>query len=1027
MRKYSSRAFKEFPRIHSLTDRSLVIMIRLKALPSWVRRTSLDHPTFSTHPWTSATRSFQHQSKLHQVVLTIKAEHPDRLWERRTPLAPNHVEALIQKFGQSLAVRVESSQKRIFDDESYLKAGAELVSSGTAHGDIIIAIKEIPIDHLRTREHHSKTYLFFSHTHKGQAYNLPLLKQMVTCGDQFIDWELLVDPQTGTREVSFGRLAGVAGAAEALSGYGLFALKLGFSTPFLNLARPYTYSSTDELFSGLDRLRSVITREGYRGPIVSVAVTGFTGRVGKGIVETLDQAGIEWMEDLAQLQDQIVQSQKFKKHHRILGYKARLEDYVVHHLAKEQEKFDRTNYNAHPENYSSAFHDCVAPWSTLLVNGAYWSSGFPRLLSNDQLARLLKQPDHRLKGVVDVSCDFQGGLEFVDRATTIEDPYAYFKYNKSTSTVVESKWDDPDASLQLVSIEILPSELARDASEEFSSAILPYLTALIQSKLPEGHIENPELLRRLENGTICGNGRLTPEHEGLSPLLQDFAGHKTLSNSHERIQVDQGVKNVVIFGSGLVAKPAVETLLLEPGIQVTIAAKVVEEAEKLKEQVSAKNPLHQDRIRIVQLDAHNDRAGVARLVKEAQVVMSLLPAAMHPLIASACLEHSTHLVTASYVSPGMAEFDDAAKSKNLIFLNELGLDPGIDHMTAVRLIQRLKRDKPDQQIKSFVSFCGGLPECSDGLLGYRFSWSPRGVLEAAGNPAEYLLGGKKYEISGEKLLKRKFTRVGEAMFDGKFKEGNLALEGVANRDSLGYIPRYGLDPTSLETMLRGTLRFEGFCEVMHVLKKIGLFKKDGYVQWEKDQVPTSWDQVIERMGGKIKEGRVKQVLTSLGLLPELEPSTAGLRDSPKLPDPSELQKIVPIDLLCQFLSHKLQYRPNERDLVLLSHEVRTESAKGEARFFKAELIARGDEDSSAMAKTVGSPVAIGALALLNQGSRIPKGVVRPVEESVWDTVLSRLESECQLEMVEKEYSLTKAQAKIGGGLETVLRSAIKKW
>lgn len=121
---------------------------------------------------------------------------------------------------------------------------------------------------------------------------------------------------------------------------------------------------------------------------------------------------------------------------------------------------------------------------------------------------------------------------------------------------------------------------------------------------------------------------------------------------------------------------------------------------------------------------------------------------------------------------------------------------------------------------------------------------------------------QKYEISGEKLLKRKFPGVGGAMFGAHFKEGNLALEGVANRDSLGYISRYGLEDDQLETMLRGTLRYEGFCEVMHVLKKIGLLRKDGPFRWASAGPPRRWDEVIERMGKKIEDGsRTKRVLT----------------------------------------------------------------------------------------------------------------------------------------------------------------------
>lgn len=122
------------------------------------------------------------------------------------------------------------------------------------------------------------------------------------------------------------------------------------------------------------------------------------------------------------------------------------------------------------------------------------------------------------------------------------------------------------------------------------------------------------------------------------------------------------------------------------------------------------------------------------------VLDSLLPASMHPLVASHCLKHHVHLVTASYVSQQMEAFDKEARARNLTFLNELGLDPGIDHMSAVRLMNRWRAE--GWRVRSFVSFCGGLPEFEDGLLGYRFSWSPRGVLNALSNPARFRLRGK---------------------------------------------------------------------------------------------------------------------------------------------------------------------------------------------------------------------------------------------------------------------------------------------
>ncbi|MBW0508035.1 hypothetical protein O181_047750 [Austropuccinia psidii MF-1] len=962
-----------------------------------------------------------------QVVLTIKAENPKRLWERRTPLVPEHVEKLLSKFGKSLTVKVETSPKRIYDDDAYVKVGAELVPPGAEHGDIILAVKEIAIDHLQDRKGAPRTYCFFSHTHKGQSYNIPLLNRMVESGDHFIDWELLVNPSTGIRQVSFGKWAGVVGAGELLSGYGLFALKQGYSTPFLNLARPFTYDSNEAFFKALDCLRKSIESEGYRGSILSLIVTGSTGRVGKGAVEVFDQVGVEWARDLKDLQSRIISSQQLSKHYKIIGYRPQLADYMVHRPELDKQTFNRPIYDRYPDQFRSEFLHKIAPCATLLVNGAYWAPGFPRLLSNEDFSHLLKQPHHRLQGVIDISCDFQGGLEFVNRASTIEAPYLYFKHSLAESGAIETDWADPQAALQLISIEILPSELPKDASKCFSSAIFPYVTALIQTKLSLEFETSTKEIGCLENAMICKDNQLMPQHNGLGRLLAKPANSltngihdKNLSIKH-KIDV-QTSQNVVIFGSGLTAKPVIETLLNDSSVKVIIGTKVIEEAHQLRQKICQDDLTKFARIEIFNVDAENDEIMVEDLVKQAKVVISLLPAKMHPIVASPCLNHSVHLITASYVSTAMAEFDKAAKSKNLIFLNELGLDPGIDHMTAVKLIQELKNTYPNPNIKSFISFCGGLPERSDGLLGYRFSWSPKGVLEAMGNSARFRLDGKEYKINGEDLMNQTFRGIGAAIFDGKFKEGSIALEGLANRDSLGYINQYGLQDEGLETMLRGTLRFTGFCEVMEVLRKIGLVQKEGKINWRKGEVPKRWEDVIEKMGGHVEEGRVRNILQKLGLLPTLEPVHL-----PKLPSATELQNILPIDLLCKLLSHQLQYGPGEKDLVLLSHEIRLESSSGEQKIFKMELVELGDQNNSAMAKTVGNPIGIGALVVLKQSNKMPRGVIRPVESSVWEAVLSRLESECRINIVEKHYTQSEIDRRLSGGLESILKSAVTHW
>jgi len=204
----------------------------------------------------------------------------------------------------------------------------------------------------------------------------------------------------------------------------------------------------------------------------------------------------------------------------------------------------------------------------------------------------------------------------------------------------------------------------------------------------------------------------------------------------------------------------------------------------------------------IQIDM-NDKNAVYQLVSEADLVISLLPAPFHPTVAELCIEHKTDLVTASYISPAMRALHDKAVRAGVLLLNEIGLDPGIDHCSAHAMLERLRASGRGKDVLSFVSFCGGLPapDVADVPLGYKFSWSPRGVLRAASEGARFLLDGEMRNIPAERLLKDYFPKV-------PVSDDGLKFEGLANRDSMPYIDTYDLpnQEEGLQTMLRGTLR-----------------------------------------------------------------------------------------------------------------------------------------------------------------------------------------------------------------------------
>lgn len=275
-----------------------------------------------------------------------------------------------------------------------------------------------------------------------------------------------------------------------------------------------------------------------------------------------------------------------------------------------------------------------------------------------------------------------------------------------------------------------------------------------------------------------------------------------------------------------------------------------------------------------------------------------------------------------------------------------------------------------EKIISFESWCGGLPapECADNPLRYKFSWSPRGVLLAALNDARYRLNNSNVQIPGARLL--------YSVFDRPFGSP-LALEGIPNRDSLKYESLYGLQ--GISTMIRGTLRYEGFCQLMRAFKDMGLLSSS-----LNPSSPNTWSEFtknidissIAQMAG-IDRTRLEESLEWLGLSSSKEPF-----------DPADSL----LDSFCALLQRKLNYAPGERDMVVMQHEFVLQNQNGQMRKLSSSLIEYGEiEGFSAMARTVGYPVAVAAEMILNE-SITRRGVLAPVFPEIYDPMLKTLES-----------------------------------
>ncbi|PID79305.1 saccharopine dehydrogenase, partial [bacterium DOLZORAL124_64_63] len=262
------------------------------------------------------------------------------------------------------------------------------------------------------------------------------------------------------------------------------------------------------------------------------------------------------------------------------------------------------------------------------------------------------------------------------------------------------------------------------------------------------------------------------------------------------------MKKILVLGAGMVAGPLIR-YLLERGHKLTVTSLVVEDAVKL---------LSGDENGTAMTLDLTDEETLGRLISEHDLVISLVPYAFHPLVARHCLTHGKNMITASYVSDEMQALDAEAKEKDLIFLNEIGLDPGIDHMSAMRIIDDVHNR--GGKIRHFRSYCGGLPapEACDNPFGYKFSWAPRGVLLASRNGARYWLDNHVVEVESSRLFRDMHLL---------HVPGGGDFEAYPNRDSLIYKDTYNLG-NEVRSVFRGTLRYIGWCDTMYHFARIGL-------------------------------------------------------------------------------------------------------------------------------------------------------------------------------------------------------------
>jgi saccharopine dehydrogenase-like NADP-dependent oxidoreductase len=433
------------------------------------------------------------------------------------------------------------------------------------------------------------------------------------------------------------------------------------------------------------------------------------------------------------------------------------------------------------------------------------------------------------------------------------------------------------------------------------------------------------------------------------------------------------MRNILIIGAGRSASSLIQYLLnksTDENLQITIG--------DLSKELAQKKTNNHPNAKALALDINNISQR-QKEIQKADIVISMLPAHMHIEVAKDCVTFKKNMVTASYISDEMQSLDAEAKANNLIFMNEIGLDPGIDHMSAMKVIDEIRNNGGKMLL--FESFTGGLvaPECDTNLWNYKFTWAPRNVVLAGqGGAAKFIQEGKYKYIPYHKLFRRtEFLQV----------EGYGKFEGYANRDSLKYRSVYGLD--DILTLYRGTIRRVGFSKAWNMFVQLGM-TDDSYVM-ENSETMTYRDYINSFLPYHPNDSVEIKTRMQLGIeqddimwekLVELD-----LFNATKIVG---LKNATPAQILEHILNDCWKLEPNDKDMIVMYHKFGYE-IDGEQKQIDSKMVCIGDDQTyTAMAKTVGLPVAIAALQILNGKIKTP-GVQLPIRKEVYDPILKELE------------------------------------
>ncbi len=433
-------------------------------------------------------------------VIGIRREDKNE-WERRVPLTPAAVKELKEKFG--IKTVVQPSELRIFSDKEYLTAGAE-VNEDLSEADTIFAVKEIPMEMFEE----GKTYIFFSHTIKGQSYNMPMLNRMIEKKVNLIDYERITDSKN-RRLIFFGKYAGLAGMVETLHGLGQKLKLQGYDTPLMKIKQAFEYGTVENAIKHIKIIGEEIENNGFPSEL-SPFVFGFAGygNVSKGAQEIFDLlpykiVSIDILEE--NYENFVADNYNF--------YKVILKEEDL--VRRKEGEFDLEEYYTHPELYVSRFEE-YAEKMKVLVNCIYWTEKYPRLLTKEYLmnrSSLTGYPNLRMIG--DISCDINGSVEITHKVTMPDNPsFTYFPVDDRFEDGVKS------GGVTVMAVDNLPCEFPEESSKEFSDVLIKFAREIGEADFRKS-FDSLELSESIKRALILHNGNIPENYDYMKSFLSE--------------------------------------------------------------------------------------------------------------------------------------------------------------------------------------------------------------------------------------------------------------------------------------------------------------------------------------------------------------------------------------------------------------------------------------------------------------------------------------------------------------------------